>query len=257
MKHNSHQPKLIASNRAKLLQKIFAVMSAIPKLAKTGEMKGDGPDAEVQYKYHEADGIREPFRRELLAQRLLCLPIEVEADNWTNPTALGGHFNYSQQRITYEFTDIDTGESYRCQAVGWGGDSLDKAAPKASIQSLKYFLTNGFFVSGIELDGDSPEEQNAGKAANKSVVYLEGEPAAYIGAEGERSWILVDGTRAFTDGKNKKVYSTLKKLCKILSERTDQSTIPHVKVRGYIGRLEGDETDKTIIEKIEILAVTA
>lgn len=245
------------SNRAKLLQKIFTVMEAIPAIEKTGEMKEDKPDAEVKYKYHEADGIREPFRKQLLAQRLLCLPVEIEAARWVNPTSLGGCFNYSEQKITYEFTDIDTGESYRCQAVGWGGDSLDKAAPKASIQSLKYFLTNGFFVAGIELDGDSPEEQHAGRDANKAYVYLEGEPAAYIGEGDERPWILVDGTRAFTDGKNKKVMSKLKSICKTLRERTDESSIPRVKVRGYIGRMNGDSTDKTIIEKIEIIEDSA
>lgn len=242
------------NNRAKLLQKIFAVMEAIPKLEKTGEMKGDGPDAEVQYKYHEADGIREPFRKQLLAQRLLCLPVEIEAARWVNPTSLGGCFNYSEQKITYEFTDIDTGESYRCQAVGWGGDSLDKAAPKASIQSLKYFLTNGFFVAGIELDGDSPEEQHAGRDANKTAVFLSGDADVFIGdGKDDRSWILVDGTRAFTDGKNRKISGQLKSIFKRLSggERI------HVKVRGYIGRMNGDSTDKTIIEKIEIIEDSA
>jgi hypothetical protein len=239
-----------ANNRALLLQKIFAVMKAIPALEKTGEMKGDGPDAETQYKYHEADGIRGPFRRELLKNRLLCLPIEAEPHQWGNPTSLGGTFNYSQQKITYEFTDIDTGESYRCQAIGWGGDALDKAAPKASIQALKYFLVNGFFVSGIELDGDSPEEQNAAKNANKTAVFLSGDADVFIGDGGtDRSWILVDGTRAFTDGKNRKISGQLKSIHKRLAANERIS----VKVRGYIGRLNGDATDKTIIEKIEIL----
>lgn len=246
--------KQAASNKALLLQKIFAVMEAIPKLEKTGEMKGDGPDAEVQYRYHEADGIREPFRRELLKNRLLCLPVEAIPHQWGNTNDLGKTFNYSQQRITYEFSDIDTGESYRCQAIGWGGDALDKAAPKAMIQALKYFLVNGFFVSGLELDGDSPEEQNAGKEANRQFLHMEGVPDICLnnisGEPFDHPWILIDGIRAFAISKKHKTAGTLKKL-------SVANPIPSVKVRYFMGMLDGNKNAQPVIDRISIVESAA
>lgn len=243
-----------ASNKALLLQKIFAVMEAIPELEKTGEMKEGGEDSEVQYKYHEADGIRGPLRDQLIANRLLLMPTDVEFGHWVNPTSTGGSFNYSEQKITFSWFDIDTGEQLDCAAVGHGGDSLDKGAPKASIQALKYFVTNGLHIKGLKLDGDSPEEQNAGKEANRQFLHMEGVPDICLnnisGEPFDHPWILIDGIRAFAISKKHKTAGTLKKL-----SRTEP--IPSVKVRYFMGMLDGNKNAQPVIDRISIVESAA
>jgi len=241
------------TSKAILLQKIFAVMAAIPELEKTGEKTND-QSGELEYRYHEADGIRGPLRDELIKNRLLLLPTDVQVSHFVNQTSTGGYFNYSEQLITFSWFDIDTAERLDCKAVGWGGDSLDKAAPKASIQALKYFVTNGLHICGIELDGDSEEEQTAGREANKAHIYMEGFPDACVNnSEGkalDHPWILVDGIRAFSNGKNKKITSQLKKLANM---GNPTKGMPRVKVRAYMGSLNGNKNAQPIIDKIQII----
>lgn len=243
--------KQAASNKALLLQKIFAVMEAIPELEKTGEMKEGGEDSEVQYKYHEADGIRGPLRDQLIANRLLLMPTAVEFGHWVNPTTTGGSFNYSEQKITFSWFDIDTGEQLDCAAVGHGGDSLDKGAPKASIQALKYFVTNGLHIKGMKLDGDSAEEQLAGKEANKAyLTFPEGIADVCFQTNGkdlEHPWIMIDGQRAFSTGKNKKITGQLRKIQKF------GENAPKVRIRAFMGSLNGSKNAQPIIDRIEIL----
>lgn len=232
--------------RVLLLQKIFKVMKAIPELVKTGQMaEGDSRG----YAYHEADSIRERFRAELLKQKLLCLPTFVQSDRWGNPTSTGGTFNYSSQNVTFTFFDVDTGESLDCQSVGWGGDSLDKAAPKAAIQALKYFLTNGFFVKGIELDGDSPDEQLAGREANRQHLWFEGKPEASH-SEPDFTWIMIDGNRLFCTQKK------LRKQIKMWEVGCDGDITrmnPH-RFRTYMGALPNNGVNPhPIIDKIEVI----
>jgi hypothetical protein len=148
----SHLPPEI-----RLYRKLFALMKAIPSITKTGKMEDDSGD----YAYHERNEIVRIFRAQLIRLRLLCLPSRVIGERWGNPTASGGTLNYSQQTITYRFIDVQTGFGIECEYVGHGCDPLDKDAPKAAIQALKYFLVNSFFVDGIELDGDDSSEQAA------------------------------------------------------------------------------------------------
>lgn len=244
-----------ANNRVKLLQKLFAVMEAIPELVKTGQMQeGESKN----YAYHEADSIREKFRAELLTQKLLCLPTCVSSERWGNTTSSGGTFNYSAQAITFTFFDVETGESLDCMAVGWGGDSLDKAAPKASIQALKYFLTNGFFVKGSELDGDSPEEQIAGREANRQHQWFEGKPEV-MHIDVELSSVVIDGNRLFGISKKiqkqlAKIYKQAEKLMQCGELEVLEHDYPFMKFRTYMGTLNGNGVNPhPIIDKIEIL----
>lgn len=233
------------TNRVQLLRKIFRVMKAIPELVKTGQMKeGDSKS----YAYHEADSIREVFRAELLRQRLLFLPTKAEADHWGNSTSTGGTFNYSQQKITFTAFDIDTGDSIDCESIGWGGDSLDKAAPKAAIQALKYFLTNGFFVKGIELDGDDPAEQLAGREANKQHQWFEGPiEAVHAGADTPlHGWVMIEGNRLWP--KDKKLAAKIKK-----HYEQDHGMLP-IRVRTYMGELfPNAKNPHPLIDKIEVI----
>lgn len=237
------------TNRVKLLRKIFRVMKAIPELVKTGVMQeGEAK----QYGYHEADSIRFAFRAELLKQKLLCLPSVVQAEHWGNSTSTGGTYNYSQQLITFTFYDVDSGESIDCGAVGWGGDSLDKAAPKAAIQALKYFLTNGFFVKGIELDGDDPAEQLAGREANKQHQWFQGIPEVIYPAEnGNASWVTVDGVRLFAV--SKKIERQLEKIHKNAGDFS-ATGYPVVKFRTYMGAMNGGVNPHPLIDKIEVIS---
>lgn len=247
------------NNRVKLLRKIFRVMKAIPELVKTGVMQeGEAK----QYGYHEADSIRFAFRAELLKQKLLCLPSVVQAEHWGNSTSTGGTYNYSQQLITFTFYDVDSGESIDCGAVGWGGDSLDKAAPKAAIQALKYFLTNGFFVKGIELDGDDPAEQLAGREANKQHQWFTGKVDAYY-ADVNNPWVMIEGNRLFAG--DKKIAKQLRKLADssliggprpTVEDPTAERpwTSATVKIRTYMGQLNGNGVNPyPLIDKIEVI----
>lgn len=243
------------SDRVKLLRKLYEIMDAIPSLVKTGSMGDEGSE---QYAYHEADSIRVAFREQLLRQRVLCLPVESIPDRWSNATSTGGTFNYCMQRIRYAFMDVDTGEEIRVEAVGVGGDSLDKTAPKAAIQALKYLLVNGFFVEGIELDGDSFDEQEAGKEANKPHIWLpEGVPDIGLQSNGkdlDHPWIMIDGVRAWAISKKHKTAGTLRNLYKMgPSEKFPDRKLPRVRVRAFMGSLNGDKNAQPVIDKIEIL----
>lgn len=177
-----------------LIQKLFEIMKAIPAIEKTGEMLNDAGD-KVVYKYHEADGIRRPFRKQLIKHGVMCLPTSITVSSWGNQTATGGTYNLNQQLIRFTFYDISSGETLQCEAVGIGGDGTDRMAPKAAIQALKYFLVNAFFVEGLELDGDSDEEQMKAREITKGAQTWERTVAAvnqefswFQTEEGERIW---------------------------------------------------------------------
>jgi len=152
-----YQPESYGKNRdVNLYRKLFRLMKTIPSISKTGMMEED----DGGYAYLERNEVIRAFRAQMLKLKLLCLPVDVTVSHWGNATASGGTLNYSGQVITYRWIDVDTGASFDCKYPGAGCDPLDKASPKAAIQSLKYFLCNSFFVDGVELDSDNADEQS-------------------------------------------------------------------------------------------------
>jgi hypothetical protein len=150
-----------------LYEKLHALMKAIPSITKTGQHQESGSGG-PQYSYIEANELKKQFRRYLLRLKLLCLPVAIEHSSFDTPTASGSRLFHSVQKITFRFIDIESGietvnhvrqpNFIDCQSIGHGCDPLATDAPKAAIQALKYFLSNAFFVEGLEVDGDSGED---------------------------------------------------------------------------------------------------
>ena len=191
----------------KLREKLFNVMKSVPEMIKTGSMEENGSKS---YSYHEIEEIRGRFHAALLKNRLLCFPTNVQAEHWANPTHSGGLYNYSQQHVTFTFFDVDSDATISFESVGWGSDVLEKCSPKAMSQSFKYGFINCFHVRGIEVDGDSSDQQIEGREANKQHQWFEGLVDCYH-AEKDYAWIMMDGQRFFA--KDKKIMRALKKAC--------------------------------------------
>jgi hypothetical protein len=69
-------------------------------------------------------------------------------------------------RVSYSFTDIDSGESYYGTMVGTGGDMTDKGIYKAITGAIKYIFIKHFLIP----TQDDPENEKKAKGKGTKTI---------------------------------------------------------------------------------------
>lgn len=124
--------------------KILKVMEAIKSVAK------DGTNSFHKYKYATDAAIVGTIRKELIKNKLICIPKQLSCIVSGEMTTL---------EIEYTMLDIDSGEALVTKVFGQGKDSGDKGVYKASTGGEKYFYLKTFAIP----TDDDPENDRKGK----------------------------------------------------------------------------------------------
>ncbi|MBA3875626.1 MAG: hypothetical protein C0498_01595 [Anaerolinea sp.] len=146
---------LVSTEQRTLHSKLAAIMAAVGYVPKNG--KGPG------YNFAAASDVADRVRDELSKAHVSLLPIAVEEMSERGATTLSGKQALLTLRVTWQFTDGDSGESITIQSVGTGADSTDKAAPKAQTNALKYALLMAFSIPTGDDPEAAPEERPAAR----------------------------------------------------------------------------------------------
>jgi hypothetical protein len=140
------------SETRSLHRKLAQVMYEADRIPKNGT----APAAMGGFKFVQVGDAADVIRKALAEQKISMIPTAIElVDQTEHPSGADGKkvMTTMTVRTTWTLTDADTGETTVIQSLGSGGDTGDKAAPKAQSNAMKYALLMGFLLS----TGDDPE----------------------------------------------------------------------------------------------------
>ncbi len=129
--------------------KILEVMKDVKSVIKDGKNSFHG------YKYVTDAAIVTAIRKELIKNRLIVIPNQIECSNEGDITTL---------KIQYTLLDVDSGESIISNVYGQGQDKGDKKVYKTATGAEKYFLLKVFL---IPTDDDPENEREPRKRVTK------------------------------------------------------------------------------------------
>jgi hypothetical protein len=136
-----------------LHKKLAQVMYEAERIPKNGR----APAAMGGFPFVQVGDAADVIRKALAEKSVSMIPTAVEVVGETeHPSGQDGKkiMTTMTVRTTWTLTDGDSGETTVIQSLGSGGDTGDKAAPKAQSNSMKYALLMGFLLS----TGDDPEQ---------------------------------------------------------------------------------------------------
>jgi hypothetical protein len=133
-------------SRESLHSKLSQIYAVVGRIAKTGT----APKEIGGFSFVEAANVAEVIRAELATRRITFMPIDMTLEN-VRTTKNGTPIE--TWKVTWMFVDGETGETHTVMSVGSGADTLDKAAPKAQTNAMKYALLMAFLIP----TGDDPE----------------------------------------------------------------------------------------------------
>lgn len=151
------------SNKAKLYEKIIAVMNKIGQLQKDGAIK-DGND-KLMYKYLSEEQTTGGLQKAFIEFNLVMFPIKVEEEHFYIETMKYDKVikaPITKVIVTYKICDAETGEYEEIQSVGYGSDSQDKGSNKAMTGAFKYAQRQTFMISTGD-DGDHTSSEDLDK----------------------------------------------------------------------------------------------
>jgi hypothetical protein len=125
------------------LSEIYAAVDRIPK-------SGTAPQAMGGFKFVMVGDVADAVRKELSARKVTMLPVSLEP---IESFATERPIYFQRWRVTWRFTDGESGETIDIQTIGEGADSFDKGANKCMTSSMKYALLMAFLVP----TGEDPE----------------------------------------------------------------------------------------------------
>lgn len=136
-----------------LHKKLAQVMWEAERIPKNGR----APAAMGGFPFVQVGDAADAIRKALAEKSVSMIPTAIEiVDTTEHPSGEGGKkiMTTMTVRTTWTLTDGDSGETIVIQSLGSGGDTGDKAAPKAQSNAMKYALLMGFLLS----TGDDPEQ---------------------------------------------------------------------------------------------------
>jgi hypothetical protein len=142
----------VAESRS-LHRKLAQVMHEAGRIPKNGT----APPAMGGFKFVQVGDAADVIRKALAEQKISMIPTAIEiVGEREHPSGADGKkvMTTLTVRTTWTLTDADSGETTVIQSLGSGGDTGDKAAPKAQSNAMKYALLMGFLLS----TGDDPEQ---------------------------------------------------------------------------------------------------
>jgi hypothetical protein len=129
------------------LAEIYAAVDRIPK-------NGTAPTQMGGFKFVMVGDVADAIRAELSTRHITMLPEEMNLiSEHVEQTKAGGSMFFQSWRVTWRFTDGESGETCTIQSIGEGSDTHDKGAPKAQTAAMKYALLMAFLVP----TGEDPE----------------------------------------------------------------------------------------------------
>jgi hypothetical protein len=141
------------ANKSSLHTKLAQVMYEADRIPKNGT----APSAMGGFKFVQVGDAADVIRKSLAEKNVSMIPTSIDiVDSTEHPSGADGKkvMTTMTVRTTWTLTDADTGETTVIQSLGSGGDTGDKAAPKAQSNAMKYALLMGFLLS----TGDDPEQ---------------------------------------------------------------------------------------------------
>src|ERR1700744_6072619 len=136
---------------SKIAAKLVEAMKAIDAIAKRGR------NQQQSYDYVKAADVANEVRKSLNAAGIAFTYSVLSERTWEGTTKSNNTQYFCSLLIEVSFTDSESGEMIKAQAIGWGADTQDKAPYKAMTGALKYALRMNFLIPD-ELD---PEESEA------------------------------------------------------------------------------------------------
>jgi hypothetical protein len=136
-----------------LHRKLAQVMYEAERIPKNGR----APAAMGGFAFVQVGDAADAIRKALAEKSVSMIPTAIEVVGETeHPSGADGKkiMTTLTVRTTWTLTDGDSGETTVIQSLGSGGDTGDKAAPKAQSNAMKYALLMGFLLS----TGDDPEQ---------------------------------------------------------------------------------------------------
>ena len=136
-----------------LHKKLAQVMYEAERIPKNGR----APAAMGGFEFVQVGDAADVIRKALAEKSVTMIPTAIEVVGETeHPSGQDGKkiMTTMTVRTTWTLTDGDSGETIVIQSLGSGGDTGDKAAPKAQSNAMKYALLRGFLLS----TGDDPEQ---------------------------------------------------------------------------------------------------
>jgi ERF superfamily len=152
--------------KAKLYQKIWAVMGEVDFVAKDGKVQSN----QTNYKYASEAAIKEAVHPALVKHRLLFFPyrsevVERHAETTKNKFGEERTQTRTTVKLCYRFLDIDTGYGEEGEIHGDGQDGGDKGIYKAFTGAFKYVFHMGLVIP----TGDDPERQELSREEKKQI----------------------------------------------------------------------------------------
>lgn len=146
-------------SKAKLYQKIVAVMNEVGQLAKDGTVKNANGGA--MYNFLSEEQTTSELQSAFIKHGLVMFPIKVEDELIYIETVKQNNAikaPITRVRVTYKIVDSETGEFEELQSIGYGSDSQDKGSNKAMTGAFKYVQRQTFMISTGD-DGDHVASQ--------------------------------------------------------------------------------------------------
>jgi hypothetical protein len=159
------------------LAEVMAEAERVPK-------NGTAPASMGSFRFATIGDIEDAVRKALGSRKVSFLPVAVEPTaDWTATLQSGKTMFYQSVRVTYRFTDGETGESVEIQSMGTGSDTQDKATPKALTGALKYALLEAFLIP----TGDDQEAHDASNGEAVTAAQRQHAPQRHVAAAPRRS----------------------------------------------------------------------
>lgn len=208
-------------NKAKLYEKIIAVMNKVGQLRKDGSIEDS--NGKLMYKYLSEEQTTGDLQRAFVEFKLVMFPIKVEEEHFYIETLKYDKLikaPITKVIVTYKICDAETGESEEIQSVGYGSDSQDKGSNKAMTGAFKYAQRQTFMIStgddGDHTSSESLDKQLSGVAPpNKGAQSFNGQQPpsnsqppsnASTGQAGQSSDGISDGQRKMLYAKHNHSY---------------------------------------------------
>lgn len=144
---------VVVGHASRLHQKLAKVMAGVTRIEKRGH------NPHFNYDYALAADVFDHLGRALGEQGITVIPTMDDVEDIQVPSRSGGGSTMTKVRVTFLFTDGETGEQIGVKWVGYGLDTQDKGPAKAMVAALKYMLLIAFLVPTGDLpdsDVDAP-----------------------------------------------------------------------------------------------------
>ena len=142
--------------------KLATIYAEVERIAKTGE----APESMGRYHFAEAAEVAAAIRKHFAALHVTMFPCAEVIDRTEHGTAKGGIMTTIGLRVVWTLTDGDSGETATITSIGYGSDTGDKFASKATTSAMKYELLSAVLIpTGDDIEAEETSAKTARPAS--------------------------------------------------------------------------------------------